>query len=119
MDDVRESVYRQMEAERKRIAFERRATGDAEAERIRAEADKQTTIIRAEANKQSQIIRGEGDARSAEIYASAYNQDPEFYAFYRSINAYRNSVGNPGDILVIDPNNEFFQYLNQSRGQGN
>ncbi len=119
MEDVRESVYRQMEAERKRIAFERRATGDAEAERIRAEADKETTIIRAEANKQSQIVRGEGDARSAEIYANAYNKDPEFYAFYRSINAYRNSVGNAGDILVIDPNNEFFQYLNQSRGQGN
>jgi membrane protease subunit HflC len=119
MDDVRESVYRQMEAERKRIAFERRATGDAEAERIRAEADKQTTIIRAEARKQSEIIRGEGDARSAEIYADAYTRDPEFYAFYRSINAYRNSIGTPGDILVIDPNNEFFQYLNQSRGQGN
>jgi len=119
MDDVRESVYRQMEAERKRIAFERRATGDAEAERIRAEADKQTTIIRAEARKQSEIIRGAGDAQSAEIYADAYTRDPEFYAFYRSINAYRNSVGTPGDILVIDPNNEFFQYLNQSRGQGN
>ncbi len=119
MDDVRESVYRQMEAERKRIAFERRATGDAEAERIRAEADKETTIIRAEANKQSQIIRGEGDAHSAEIYANAYNKDPEFYAFYRSINAYKNSVGNPGDILVIDPSNEFFQYLNRSRGEGN
>ncbi len=118
-DDVRESVYRQMESERKRIAFERRATGDAEAERIRAEADKAATIIRAEANKQSQIIRGEGDARSAEIYASAYNKDPEFYAFYRSINAYRNAVGNQGDILVLDPNNEFFQYLNQSRGQSN
>ncbi len=119
MEDVRESVYRQMEAERRRIAFERRATGDAEAERIRAEADKDSTIIRAEANKQAEIIRGQGDATAAEIYASAYSKDPEFYAFYRSINAYRNSVGNPGDILVLDPNNEFFQYLNQSRGQGN
>ena len=119
MEDVRESVYRQMESERKRIAFERRAEGDAEAERIRAEADKQSTIIRAEANKQSQIIRGEGDARSAEIYATAFNRDPEFYTFYRSINAYRNAVGTPGDILVLDPNNEFFQYLNQSRGTDN
>ncbi|MEM8816541.1 MAG: protease modulator HflC [Pseudomonadota bacterium] len=119
MDDVRESVYRQMESERKRIAFERRAEGDAEAERIRAEADKQGTIIRAEANKNAQIVRGEGDARSAEIYASAYTRDPEFYAFYRSINAYRNSVGGSGDILVLDPNNEFFQYLNQSRGDSN
>ncbi len=118
-DDVRESVYRQMESERKRIAFERRATGDAEAERIRAEADKESTIIRAEANKQAQIIRGQGDATAAEVYANAYTKDPEFYAFYRSINAYRNSVGNPGDILVLDPNNEFFQYLNQSRGRDN
>ena len=119
MDDVRESVYRQMESERKRIAFERRAEGDAEAERIRAEADKLSTVIRAEANKESQIIRGQGDARSAEIYALAFNRDPEFYAFYRSINAYRNAVGTPGDILVLDPNNEFFQYLNQSGGSDN
>lgn len=119
MDDVRESVYRQMESERKRIAFERRATGDAEAERIRAEADKTATVIRAEANKQSEIIRGTGDATAAEIYANAYTKDPEFYSFYRSINAYRKSVGMPGDILVLDPSNEFFQYLNQSRGRDN
>ena len=119
MDDVRESVYRQMESERKRIAFERRAEGAAEAERIRAEADKQSTVIRAEANKRAEIIRGEGDARSAEIYANAYTKDPEFYAFYRSINAYRNAVGLSGDILVLDPDNEFFQYLNRSRGDAN
>ena len=79
-------------------------------------ADKERTIILADANRQSQIIRGEGDARAAEIYATAYNQDPEFYAFYRSIDAYRRSMGNAGDILVIDPNNEFFRYLNQSSG---
>ena len=115
-DDVRESVYRQMESERKRIAFERRATGDAEAEELRAGADKTSTIIRATANKQSEIIRGTGDAAAAEIYANAYTKDPEFYAFYRSINAYRNSIGQPGDILVLDPSNEFFQYLNKSRG---
>ena len=74
------------------------------------------TIILADANRQSQIIRGEGDARAAEIYANAYNQDPEFYAFYRSIDAYRRSMGKAGDLLVVDPNNEFFRYLNQSGG---
>ena len=63
------------------------------------------------------MIRGEGDARSAEIYASAYSKDPEFYAFYRSINAYRNAIGKTGDMLVLDPNNEFFRYLNQSERQ--
>ena len=76
---------------------------------------KERTIILANANKDSQIIRGEGDAKAAEIYANAYNQDPEFYAFYRSIDAYRNSIGNANDIMVIDPDNEFFQYLNKSK----
>ena len=71
----------------------------------------------ADANRQSQIIRGEGDARAAEIYANAFNKDPEFYAFYRSINAYKNAVGLEGDVLVLDPNNEFFRYLNQSDGE--
>ena len=69
----------------------------------------------ANANKDSEIIRGAGDAKAAEIYANAYNQDPEFYAFYRSIDAYRNSIGNSNDIMVIDPDNEFFQYLNKSQ----
>ena len=79
-------------------------------------ADKDRTIILADANRQSQIIRGEGDALAAEIYANAYNEDPEFYAFYRSIDAYRRSMGKSGDLLVLDPNNEFFRYLNQSGG---
>ena len=74
-------------------------------------------MILADADRQSQIIRGEGDARSAEIYANAYNKDPEFFAFYRSINAYRNAIGKKGDVLVLDPNNEFFRYLNQSNGE--
>ena len=84
-------------------------------EEKRSTADKERTIILANANKDSQIIRGEGDAKAAEIYANAYNQDPEFYAFYRSIDAYRNSIGNANDIMVIDPDNEFFQYLNKSK----
>lgn len=117
MKEVSESVYAQMEAERQRIAAERRAEGRANAEEQRAEADKQRTIILAEAYRDSEIIRGDGDARAAETYASAYNRDPEFYAFYRSINAYKRSVGSPNDLLVLDPNNEFFRYLNRSDGE--
>ena len=113
-DDVRNSVYQQMREERARIAAERRAEGMEISEQKKSTADKERTIILADANKDSQIIRGEGDASAADIYASAYNQDPEFYAFYRSIDAYRNSLGRAGDIMVIDPNNEFFRYLNKS-----
>ena len=116
-DDVRNSVYAQMREERARVAAERRAQGHEIAEERRASADKERTIILADAYRDGQILRGAGDARAAEIYASAYTKDPEFYAFYRSINAYRNSMGKPGDILVLDPNNEFFRYLNQSSGK--
>ena len=117
MDDVRNSVYAQMEAERARIAAERRAEGRANAERQRAGADREVTVILAEAYREGEITRGQGDARAAEIYASAYTKDAEFYAFYRSINAYKRSIGRPGDLLVLDPNNEFFRYLNQSDGE--
>lgn len=115
-EDVRNSVYSQMREERARVAAERRAEGREIAEQKMAGADKQRTIILAEANRQSEIIRGEGDATAAETYANAYNQDPEFYAFYRSIDAYKRSMGKSGDLLVVDPNNEFFRYLNQSGG---
>jgi len=117
MLDVRNSVYLQMEAERARIAAERRAEGRASAERKRAGADRQVTVILANAYRDSEILRGEGDASAAEIYAKAYTKDAEFYAFYRSINAYKRSIGRPGDLLVLDPNNEFFRYLNQSDGK--
>ncbi|MGB5630132.1 MAG: protease modulator HflC [Woeseiaceae bacterium] len=117
MDEVRNSVYQQMAAERARIATDRRFTGRAEAEKRRASADRQVTIILANAYRDGQIIRGEGDAIAAEIYALAYNKDPEFYSFYRSIDAYRKSIGRSGDVLVLDPNNEFFRYLNQSDGE--
>ena len=113
-DDVRNSVYQQMREERGRIAAERRAEGMEVSEQKKSTADKERTIILANANRDSQKLRGTGDARAAEIYADAYNQDPEFYAFYRSIDAYRNSIGNSNDIMVIDPNNEFFRYLNNS-----
>ncbi len=117
MDEVKNAVYDQMSAERKRIATELRAEGRATETRIRAEADRTVTVILADANRESEMTRGRGDARAAEIYANAYNKDPEFYAFYRSINAYKNSMGKSNDLLVLDPNNEFFRYLNQSGGQ--
>lgn len=113
-EDVRNSVYQQMTEERARVAAERRAEGQETAEEKKSAADKERTIILADANRQAQIIRGEGDALAAEIYATAFNEDPEFYAFYRSIDAYRRSMGKAGDLLVVDPNNEFFRYLNQS-----
>jgi membrane protease subunit HflC len=116
MDDVRNSVYAQMAAERARIAAERRAEGREAAEGKRATADRERTVILADAYRDGQIIRGEGDAKAAEIYANAYNKDREFYAFYRSIDAYRKSMGKEGDLLVLDPDNDFFRYLNQSDG---
>ncbi len=116
MEDVRDNVYAQMEAERARIATERRSEGR-EVERVkRAQADREVTVILANADRDSQKIRGEGDATAAELYANAYNKDPDFYAFYRSINAYKNSMGKSGDLIVVDPNNEFFRFLNQSDG---
>jgi membrane protease subunit HflC len=115
-EDVRNSVYQQMREERARVAAERRAEGREIMEERKSTADKERTIILANAYRDGQKLRGEGDAQAAEIYANAYNRDPEFYAFYRSIDAYRKSMGKSGDILVLDPNNEFFRYLNQSGG---
>ncbi len=116
-DDVRNAVYQQMREERARVAAQRRAEGRETAEEMTSAADKERTIILADAYRDGQIMRGEGDALSAEIYAAAYTRDPEFYAFYRSIDAYRKSLGKAGDILVISPDNEFFRYLNQSSGE--
>jgi len=115
--EVRNSVYRQMREERARVAAETRSEGEEAAELIKSTADKDRIILLANANRDGQIIRGEGDARAADIYAQAYNKDAEFYAFYRSISAYKNSIGKAGDLLVLDPNNEFFRYLNQSSGE--
>ena len=116
MEDVRNSVYQRMAAERKRIAAERRAEGRALAEQKRASADRERTVILADAYRDGQKIRGGGDATAAATYANAYNRDPEFYAFYRSIDAYRKSMGKQGDLLVLDPDNDFFRYLNESDG---
>jgi membrane protease subunit HflC len=115
--DVKNAVYREMREERARVAAELRAGGRQTAEEKKSAADKDRTIILADAYRDGQLTRGEGDAKAAEIYASAYNKDPEFYAFYRSIDAYKKSVGISGDVLVLDPNNEFFRYLNQSSGE--
>lgn len=113
---VAESVYNRMSEERARIAAELRAEGAEEAEQIRASADRQSTIIRSEAYRDAQTIRGSGDAEAAKIYADAYNADREFYAFYRSIQAYKESLGKSGDLLVLDPNSDFFRYLNDREG---
>jgi membrane protease subunit HflC len=117
--EVRPSVYNQMKEERARVAAEIRAEGREAAELIRSTAERERTVILANAYRDGQKIRGDGDAKAAEIYATAYNKNPEFYAFYRSIDAYRKSMGKEGDILVLDPNNEFFRYLNNSSGNQN
>ena len=116
-DDVSESVFNRMRQERARTASELRAEGAENAEQIRAEADRERTVILAEAYRDAEIIRGEGDALSADIYAKAYSKDEEFYRFYRSIEAYRESIGTSNDILVIDAKSDFFRYLNDSQGQ--
>lgn len=109
--EVSESVYRRMEAERKRVANELRSQGSAEAEKIRADADRQREVIVAEAYRDAQRKKGEGDGKAAAIYAAAYSQNPEFYAFYRSLDAYKQSFKNKNDILVVDPSSEFFKYM--------
>ncbi len=115
--EVSESVYRRMEAERKRVANELRSEGSAEAEKIRADADKQREVIVAEAYRDAQKIKGEGDAKAAALYAQAFNQNAEFYAFYRSLEAYRNSFKGKSDVVVVEPNSDFFKYM-KSMGRG-
>lgn len=110
-DEVSGAVYSRMEAERKRVANELRSEGAAEAEKIRADADRQREIIVAEAYRDAQKVKGEGDAKAAALYAEAFSKSPEFYAFYRSLEAYRNSFASKNDVLVVEPNSEFFKYL--------
>lgn len=109
--EVSESVYRRMEAERKRVANELRSTGSAEAEKIRADADRQRQVIIAEAYRDAQRIKGEGDAKASTVYGTAYSKNPEFYAFYRSMDAYRQSFKSKSDVLVLEPNSAFFKYM--------
>ena len=109
--EVSESVFRRMEAERKRVANELRSTGAAESEKIRADADRQREVILAEAYREAQKTMGDGDSQAAATYASAFQKDPEFYAFWRSIDAYKQSFKNKGDMMVLEPSSDFFKYL--------
>ena len=116
-EDVSQSVYDRMSAERQKLAREYRSRGKEEAEKIRADADRQVTILEAEAYRDAELIRGEGDAKSAGIYADAYSKDPEFYAFTRSLRGYEQSFSSQGDVLVLDPKSDFFRYLNDRSGR--
>ena len=113
--EVSESVYGRMRAERTQFANKLRSTGAADSETIRAEADKQREVILAQAYRYAQTTKGEGDAKAAGIYARAYEQNAEFYAFYRSLEAYKQSFKNKSDVLVLEPNSEFFKYLKNSK----
>ena len=115
--EVSESVYRRMEAERKRIANELRSTGAAEGEKIRADADRQREVILAEAYRDAQRVRGEGDAKSAGTYAAAFSQNPEFFAFYRSMEAYRSTFRGRNDIMLLETNSDFLRYFRDSLGR--
>jgi membrane protease subunit HflC len=114
--EVSESVYRRMEAERKRVANELRSTGAGEAEKIRADAERQREVILAEAFREAQRTKGSGDAKASSIYAEAYGRNPEFYAFYRSLETYQQGLKGKGDVLVLDPSSEFFRYFKNTPG---
>jgi len=114
--EVSESVYRRMEAERKRVANELRSEGGAIAEKIRADAERQREVIIAEAYRDAQQAKGAGDAKATSIYAQAYGQNPEFYSFYRSLEAYRESFASKNDVMVVDPSSDFFKFMKDSGG---
>jgi membrane protease subunit HflC len=114
---VSNALYERMKADRLRVASETRATGQAEAERIRADAERQRDVILAEAYRDAETIKGEGDAKAAQIYAQSFGKNPEFYRFYRSLEAYRATFKNRSDVLVLDSNSEFFKYF-KSPGAG-
>jgi membrane protease subunit HflC len=109
--EINEDVFRRMQSERKRVATEQRSIGAAEGEKIRADADRQREVLLAEAYRDAEKIKGEGDARASDIYAKAFGQNPEFFTFYRSLEAYRASFRTRNDLLVIDPTSEFLRYL--------
>lgn len=115
-DEVSQSVFNRMAAERQKLAHKYRAEGKEEAEKIRADAERQRTVIEANAYEESERIRGEGDAKAAAIYAAAYGKSPEFYAFTRSLKAYRKSFKGDNDMLVLQPDSDFFRYLNKPSG---
>jgi modulator of FtsH protease HflC len=114
--EISADVYRRMESERKRVASELRATGQAESEKIKADADRQRQIIVAEAYRDAQRTKGEGDAQASKIYAEAFERNPEFFSFYRSMEAYRQALRSKSDVMVLDPSSDFFKYLKNPGG---
>ncbi|AXE28903.1 protease modulator HflC [Chromobacterium phragmitis] len=118
-DKISSSVYDRMQSERRTVASQLRSEGSADAERIRADADKQRDVILAEAYRKAQTLKGAGDAKAAAIYSEAYGKNPEFYAFWRSMDAYKESFKSKSDVMVLDPSSDFFKYLkNPQAGQG-
>ncbi|MFN3791682.1 protease modulator HflC [Massilia sp.] len=117
IEQINNSVYERMKAERVRVANELRSTGAAESEQIRADADRQRTVIIAEAFREAEKIKGDGDAKASVIYAESFGKNPEFAKFYRSLEAYRATFKNRGDVMVVDPNSEFFKYFKQPGGK--
>jgi len=109
--EISDSVYRRMDAERKRVANELRASGAAEGEKVRADADKQREVILAEAYREAQKTKGDGDAKAAALYAAAFGRNAEFYSFYRSLEAYKQSFKSKSDVMVLDPSSDFFKHL--------
>ncbi len=116
LPEISESIYRRMEAERHRVANELRSTGAAESEKIRADADRQFQVIIAEAYRDAEKTKGEGDARASALYAQAFGSNPEFYAFYRSLDAYRKTFRGKGDVFVVDPSTDFFKFMKNPEG---
>ena len=114
--DVSESVYQRMNAEREEEAREHRSEGSELAEGIQASADREVTVIKAEAYREAEQIRGDGDAEATRTYADAFNQDPEFYSFTRSLRAYQDAFQNNGDVLLLQPDSDFFRYLKDAQG---
>jgi membrane protease subunit HflC len=113
--EISDAVYRRMEAERKRVANELRSTGYADAEKIRADADREREIIVAKAYGDAQKVKGEGDAQAAALYARSFKRDPEFYAYYRSLEAYREAFREKSDLLILEPGSDFFKYMKTPR----
>ena len=116
-DEISESIYKRMRAERETVARKHRSQGREKAEIIRAQAELEVATVLAEADKTARVTRGEADARAAAIYAEAYNKDPEFFSFLRSLKAYEKSFSSKSDILVLDPNSDFFKYMNDAKGK--
>ena len=118
VEQINNSVYERMKSARVRVANELRSTGSADSEKIRADADKQRTVILAEAYREAEKLRGEGDAKASQIYAEAFGRNPEFYKFYRSLEAYRATFKDKGDVMVVDSNSEFFKYFKNGGSAG-